>query len=226
MLYVDLQKSLAEFTLEVQLSVGNEILVLFGPSGSGKTTILKMIAGLLRPDGGVIRYGDQVFFSSEQQIFLRPQARRIGYMFQNYALFPHMTVEKNIWYGVQQADKQNAKVLYERLMHILKIGRLSSRGINQLSGGERQRVALARALMAKPDILLLDEPMSAVDKATRLELQLELKQLQASWQIPFILVTHDWEEAQIMGNRFFFIERGRQTAPVRVDASCTKAMMY
>lgn len=215
MLYVDLQKSLAEFTLEVQLSVGNEILVLFGPSGSGKTTILKMIAGLLRPDGGVIRYGDQVFFSSEQQIFLRPQARHIGYMFQNYALFPHMTVEKNIWYGVQQADKQNAKVLYEQLMHILKIDRLSSRGINQLSGGERQRVALARALMAKPDILLLDEPMSAVDKATRLELQLELKQLQASWQIPFILVTHDWEEAQTMGNRFFFIERGRQTAPVR-----------
>lgn len=219
MLYVDLQKSLAEFTLEVQLSVGNEILVLFGPSGSGKTTILKMIAGLLRPDGGVIRYGDQVFFSSEQQIFLRPQARRVGYMFQNYALFPHMTVEKNIWYGVRQADKQHAQGLYERLINILKIGRLSSRGVNQLSGGERQRVALARALMAKPDILLLDEPMSAVDKETRMELQLELKQLQTGWRIPFILVTHDWEEAKTMGNRFFFLERGRQTAPIRAMQS-------
>ena len=212
MLQVDLQKKLADFTLSVQFAVDNEILVLFGPSGSGKTTILKMIAGLLPPDGGIIRYRDKVFFSSGQQICLRPQARRIGYMFQNYALFPHMTVEKNIWYGVRD-NKEQAKSLYDRLMGILKIGRLSSRSINQLSGGERQRVALARALMAKPDILLLDEPMSAVDRETRRDLQLELKQLQAGWQIPFILVTHDWEEAKTMGTRFFFLERGRQTAP-------------
>jgi molybdate transport system ATP-binding protein len=211
MLNVNIQKRLADFILDVRFSVENNILVLFGPSGAGKTTILRSIAGLIRPDQGTIGYRDQLFFCSASKTSLPPQHRRVGYMFQEYALFPHMNVEKNIWYGVRES-KVKADELYGKLMALLKIEPLASRFIDQLSGGERQRVALARALMAQPNILLLDEPLSALDQDTRCELQAELKALQAIWKIPFILVTHDQEEAKALGDQYLFIEKGRQVA--------------
>lgn len=211
MLQVDIRKKLADFTLELQFTVENNILVLFGPSGSGKTTILRSIAGLIKPDEGKIIYQNQLFFCSDTRTFIPPQARSVGYMFQEYALFPHMNVKKNIWYGVKQ-QKKAANELYERLMGLLKIEHLASRFIDRLSGGERQRVALARALMAQPNILLLDEPLSALDKDTRLELQSELRKMQEIWHIPFILVTHDIEEAEVLGDQILFIERGRQVS--------------
>ncbi|MDF2501636.1 MAG: potA 1 [Anaerosporomusa subterranea] len=214
MLNVDIKKRLADFTLDVRFSVENNILVLFGPSGAGKTTILRSIAGLIKPDQGTISYCDQLFFCSVTKTFLAPQHRRVGYMFQEYALFPHMNVEKNIWYGVK-GSKEKADELYGKLMDLLKIETLASRFIDKLSGGERQRVALARALMAQPNILLLDEPLSALDKDTRCELQAELRTMQSIWKIPFILVTHDPEEAKALGDQFLFIEKGRQvTQPV------------
>ena len=209
MLEVEIRTDLAEFTLAVNFSVDNNILVLFGPSGAGKTTVLRSIAGLHRPDQGRICYDGKLFFDSATNTCLPPQHRRVGYMFQDYALFPHMNVQKNIWYGVKESNA-GAIELYGRLMELLKIEKLSSRSVDQLSGGEKQRVALARALMAQPSILLLDEPLSALDKATRSELQSELKTMQAIWQIPFILVTHDPEEAKALGQQFVFIERGRQ----------------
>jgi molybdate transport system ATP-binding protein len=212
MLQVDIKKKLADFTLEVQFSLENNILVLFGPSGSGKTTILRCVAGLVKPDEGIITYREQQFFSSRHKTFIPPQHRHIGYMFQEYALFPHMDVRKNIWYGVKEC-KEKANELYEKLMGLLKIEHLASRFVDQLSGGERQRVALARALMTEPSILLLDEPMSSLDTATRMELQAELKRMQGIWNIPFILVTHDPDEARTLGDQFLFIEKGRQVSP-------------
>jgi len=211
MLTIDIRKRLAEFTLDINLSVENNILVLFGPSGCGKTTTLRCIAGLLKPDDGRIVNNDQILFSTEPQTFVPPHRRKVGYMFQEFALFPHMNVKKNIWYGAKQGDP-GSELLYKRLLHLLKIEPLSNRSIERLSGGEKQRVALARALMAGPEILLLDEPLSALDGDTRLELQTELKRLQKLWNIPFILVTHDPEEAANLGDKVIFLEKGRQVS--------------
>jgi molybdate transport system ATP-binding protein len=208
-LSVDIVKNLPDFQLKIQFSMEQDILVLFGPSGCGKTTTLRCIAGLLKPDAGRIVYEGQPFHDSVQEVFVPPRERNIGYMFQDYALFPHMNVQKNIWYGVRNQTGETS-LMYEKLISLLKIGHLAKRYTTQLSGGEKQRVALARALMAQPRILLLDEPLSSLDLDTRLELQQELKNMQKLWKIPFILVTHDPEEALSMGTEVFFIDQGRQ----------------
>ena len=209
MLSVDIVKRLPDFSLEIGFSIERDILVLFGPSGCGKTTTLRCIAGLLKPDAGRVVSDGRVFFDADAGIFVPPRDRQVGYMFQEFALFPHMNVRRNIWYGVRERGRE-ADEMYERLMALLKIEHLAKRYVDQLSGGEKQRVALARALMAKPRILLLDEPLSSLDKDTRLELQAELKDMQKLWGIPFVLVTHDPEEARTMGGRVLFIDKGRQ----------------
>lgn len=216
MLYVDIKKNLAEFTLDVEFFVENNIVVLFGPSGCGKTTTLRCIAGLVKPDDGRITNNAHTFFSSKPQIFVPPNRRKVGYMFQEFALFPHMDVKANIWYGVKRRG-QSADDLYKRLLNLLKIGHLTDRYTDKLSGGEKQRAALARALMAEPEVLLLDEPLSALDYDTRLELQAELKRIQKLWNIPFILVTHDHDEANVMGDKVLFLENGRQVTRSRVN---------
>lgn len=214
MLAVDIKKRLADFILEVKFTVERNVLVLFGPSGSGKTTVLRSIAGLVRPDEGSIVYDGRVFFSTAANTFVPPRERSIGYMFQEFALFPHMNVKKNVWYGVKKHN-QAATEMYGRLMELLKIEHLAGRYVGQLSGGEKQRVALARALMAEPKILLLDEPLSSLDSATRLELQAELKKMQEIWDIPFILVTHDPDEAKALGHQILYLDKGRQAGPPR-----------
>ncbi len=214
MLEVAVEKRLADFTLAVEFTVDANILVLFGPSGAGKTTILRTIAGLIRPDAGRIACGGRLFYSAADRVFLPPQTRRVGYMFQDYALFPHMNVRKNIWYGVRRRTAATEE-LYGRLMALLKIEHLAERGIAALSGGEKQRVALARALMTEPEVLLLDEPLSALDSATRLDLQAELKRIHDLWRIPFILVTHDLAEAKALGDDILFLAKGRQVSDCR-----------
>lgn len=209
MLKVTIKKILPDFDLEMDFEVKNNITVLFGPSGCGKTTTLRCIAGLERPDAGKIMLDDQSFFSSMEKIFVPPRERGVGYMFQDYALFPHMSVESNILYGVKKKDNTSQE-LYRELIDLLKIEPLIHRGIKQLSGGEKQRVALARALMANPKILLLDEPLSALDSETRLELQDELKNMQSIWGIPFIMVTHDREEAEKLSDQTIYMNKGKR----------------
>lgn len=209
MLSVDIIKSLPDFSLSIRFSIERDILVLFGPSGCGKTTTLRSIAGLLQPDGGRIVNDGEVFFDSTNKIFIPPRQRRIGYMFQDFALFPHMNVYRNIWYGVRDHD-QEARQMYEKLTNLLKIGHLAERSPGQLSGGEKQRVALARALMAQPKILLLDEPLSSLDTETRWEVRNELREMQRIWNIPFILVTHDPDEARFLGDQVLYMQKGRQ----------------
>ncbi len=208
MLRVKISKKLPDFILDMAFTIRNNILVLFGPSGCGKTTTLRCVAGLDRPDQGHITMKNQLFFSSEQRIFLPPQQRKVGYMFQDYALFPHYTVRKNILYGVKKLDATR-QARYGNLLDMLKISHLPERYPAVLSGGEKQRVALARALMAEPEILLLDEPLSAVGDDIRRELQEELKKLHEFWGIPFILVTHSKSEAEYLGDEIIFIEKGR-----------------
>lgn len=211
MLKAFFRKNLPAFELEVNLSLSQGILAIIGPSGAGKTTILQCLAGLQTPSWGQINIQDKNIFSSEQSINVPIKNRRIGYVFQDYALFPHMTVEKNVMYGRPKKGSLNKKSLRASdLLEMFKIDHLRDRYTNQISGGEKQRVALARALMTEPDLLLLDEPLSALDQNTRRTLQQELLKLQAQWKIPFILVTHDVQEAEMLGDQIIKLEQGKQ----------------
>ena len=211
MLKAHFTKKLPAFEIEIDVSLSHGILALVGPSGAGKTTILQCVAGLQTPSWGEIKINDEIIFSSEQGKDIPIRKRRIGYVFQDYALFPHMSVEKNVMYGKPQKGSIPNKVLtVSNVLEMLKIEHLRNRYPNQISGGEKQRVALARALMTEPELLLLDEPLSALDQDTRSKLQQELLKLRAQWQIPFILVTHDLQEAEILGNQIIKLDQGKQ----------------
>jgi molybdate transport system ATP-binding protein len=205
-------------TVDVEFRFEDGILVLFGPSGSGKTTVLNCLSGLLKPDQGEISLGDRLFFSSANNIEIPVRKRRTGYVFQHYALFPHMTVKDNVLYGVPGRHKMKVKDRYRmsvlEVLDMLKITRLQNRYPSELSGGEKQRVALARALMVEPELLLLDEPLSAVDHAMRRELREELKQLQRVWRIPFVLVTHSREEMKLLADEVLFLKCGEKAGHI------------
>lgn len=205
------RKKLPTFDLVVDISLSHGILALVGPSGAGKTTILQCVAGLQTPSWGEINIHGKTVFSSEQGADVPIRDRHIGYLFQDYALFPHMTVEKNVMYGKPKKGNTPNKVLTaSNVLELLKIEHLRNRYPSQISGGEKQRVALARALMTEPELLLLDEPLSALDGDTRSTLQQELLKLQAQWKIPFILVTHDVREAEMLGDQIIKLDHGKQ----------------
>lgn len=192
--------------LNVEFSCASgQLLALVGPSGAGKSTVLRCIAGLHRSQG-TIRSHQRDWFNSDKKINLTPQQRRVGFVFQNYALFPHLTVAENIQLVCSDTmDNQ----LVERLLSKVRLKGLSHRYPNQLSGGQQQRVALARALARDPDVLLLDEPFSAVDKVTRRKLYLELNSLRRELKMPIILVTHDLDEATMLADTMVVIHDGQ-----------------
>ncbi|RJE47558.1 MULTISPECIES: ATP-binding cassette domain-containing protein [unclassified Dehalobacter] len=213
MLKAKFNLTLRHFELEAELEAENEILVLVGPSGSGKTTILKCLAGLKAPSQGIIQINDRIVYFSENKINCPSKERRVGYVFQEYALFPHMSVRKNILYGVSKEKRHAKPQAAEDMMEMLGILHLQNRYPQHISGGEKQRVALARALMTEPEIMLLDEPLSALDQETRSGLQQELKKIQKQWKIPFVLVTHDLAEAELLGDQIIRIDKGK-TFPI------------
>jgi molybdate transport system ATP-binding protein len=186
------------------------VTVLFGPSGAGKSTLLRLLAGLERPDAGQILFRGETWFDAARAIHLPPQRRRAGFLFQDYALFPHLTVLDNVAYA---ADRARAAVLLERF----GLSALAARKPRGISGGEQQRVALARALAAGPSLLLLDEPLSALDAATRLRTRSQLRRMLRESGIPSIVVTHDRSEAIALGDWMAVMVEGRvrQTGPVQ-----------
>lgn len=214
MLQVQIMKKRAHFALEASFIVHNEIVVLFGQSGSGKTSILECIAGLLTPDAAQITLHGKDLCTPIGSV--PPQKRNIGYVFQDYALFPHMTVEKNILYGIHSRKQDVDTSFLQEICETLGIRHLLKSYPSKISGGEKQRVALARALAIKPDLLLLDEPLSALDPVTRAECQDELLRLHQLWNIPVLLVTHDESEAYKLGNRILRLRMGRIEEEVRV----------
>ncbi|HHY96011.1 MAG TPA: ATP-binding cassette domain-containing protein [Firmicutes bacterium] len=225
MLKVTLQKKLPDFTLRVDFDWENGILVVFGPSGAGKTTLLDCLAGLQRPDEGRIELRGRMLFDSATRINQPPQRRRIGYVFQNYALFPHLTVKQNVMFGLGggcKCEDRRYRLSVLEVLEVLRIVHLQHRYPTQLSGGEQQRVALARALMTEPDLLLLDEPWSALDEDTRAAVRDEVVGLQRRWQIPFLLVTHDRQEAEALGEMILHLQQGRQRLRCASARFCTQ----
>ena len=194
------------FTLQVQESMSVEVLGLFGPSGSGKTTLLESIAGIRTPDTGEIRVADRVLFSSAQRINVPPQNRHIGYVPQDALLFPNMSVKGNIRYG---RGAREAEQTFESLVEILELQQLLARDVDRLSGGEKQRVAIARALMTRPSILLLDEPLAAVDRERRDRILPYVLRIRQELHVPLIYVTHDADEMRAIADRVLHLDGGR-----------------
>lgn len=189
--------------IDTELARG-ELLCLYGHSGAGKTTLLRIIAGLIRPESGRISFDDELWFDADKRIFLSPQERNTGFMFQDYALFPHLSVEKNITYA--QKIKDNTEL--ESLMEIFGLSTLRNQKPGKLSGGQKQRVALARTLASKPKLLLLDEPLSALDYEMRLNLQEEILKAHQMLNSASILVSHDPAEIRKMGTSVLELRNG------------------
>ncbi len=208
-IHIDIEKAMFTANGKINLTfkaiiLAGEIVSIYGDSGAGKTTLLRMLAGLVKPDKGIIKFGDSVWFNSDKKINIVPQNRNIGLMFQDYALFPNMTIEQNISFA--QTIK-NDKAVYE-LLNVFGLFELRNRRPNGLSGGQKQRVALARALARKPKLLLLDEPLSAIDANLRSQLQDEILMANKSTGLTTILVSHDLNEVFKMANRVICIENG------------------
>jgi molybdate transport system ATP-binding protein len=195
---------------------GFSVTVLIGASGSGKTTVLRCLAGLDLPQRGRVSFGETVWFDSARRVNLRPQQREIGYLFQEYALFPHLTVFDNIAYGRVRSPHGEVRRRVGDLLAMLRLGGLEGRYPHELSGGQQQRVALARTVAPRPRLLLLDEPLSALDSPTRSELRRELRAVLSEWGVPTIMVTHDPAEVAAFADEVVVMCDGRvrQHGPV------------
>jgi len=208
MLTLRVRLNLDGFQLDIDLESGSEVVVLLGPSGAGKSLTLQSVAGLMTPDTGLIEINGRKLFDSSSKINLPPQQRRVGYVFQNYALFPHLTVEKNIGYGLHKLPKSERSRRVTDMINLVRLTGLEERYPRQLSGGQQQRVALARALATEPEILLLDEPFAALDAPIRANLRQEFRALQQRLNIPALFVTHDLEEAATLAHRMAVVIDG------------------
>src|SRR5215470_11692624 len=203
------------FRLDVEFTAPSGVTILFGPSGSGKTTCLRAVAGIVTPDEGRISLDGRLYFDSASGVNLSIQRRRVGFVFQDYVLFPHLTAEQNVAYGIRSGENSGAQsraAKSERaheLLSLLGIDYVARQYPRELSGGESQRVALARALASDPAIVLLDEPLSAVDAKTRARLLIEIKATQQRTGIPFLYVTHNVAEVVEIGDHVIVLNEGR-----------------
>lgn len=212
MLVVDVEKRLGEFDIAVKFESSGNVTALFGPSGSGKTSVVNMIAGLVKPDRGRIVLDDTVLFDSAARIDVPAHRRRIGYVFQEGRLFPHLTVAQNLDYGRWMNRVAADPAERERILSLLNIGHLLTRRPGKLSGGERQRVAFGRALLMNPRLLLLDEPLASLDRARKLEILPYLAKLRDEARVPMIYVSHQAGEIVKLASQVVRIEDGKVLA--------------
>jgi molybdate transport system ATP-binding protein len=208
-LAVTAKKTVHGFTLDIAWEIGNELAVLFGYSGAGKSMTLQLTAGLMKPDKGSIVLNGRTLFSSASRVDLFPQERSFGYVFQDLALFPHMTVRENILYGAHGIKEAERDKRAREMIDMFRLTGLEDSLPREISGGQKQRVALARALIRKPEALLLDEPFSALDNPIRAEMRKYLLDIQRAFNIPVVLVTHDLVEASTLADTVIVYAQGR-----------------
>lgn len=211
-LQANIVKNLQAFRLEVEFTAAAGFTIVFGPSGAGKTTLLDCLAGLLRPDAGRIAVGKNILFDAAERVNLPPARRSVGYVFQDLALFPHLTVEQNVQYGLAHLPRSQRQERAAAALDSFRILQLAKRHPRDISGGERQRVALARALVTDPKVLLLDEPLAALDAATKSRIVDDLRQWNEGHRIPILYVTHSRDEVFALGERVLVLDRGRIAA--------------
>ena len=223
MIDVDISLAVADgprrFDVEARFTADVPVVALYGPSGAGKSLTLQALAGLLRPSGGRIRLGGRVVYDSRRCIDLPPQARRVGYVFQSYALFPHLSVRENVAFGLTNWRRRLGRAEAERveaIMRDLEIEALAASRPSTLSGGQQQRVALARALVRQPDVLLLDEPFAALHPMLRVRLRAELQQIQRDFRVPMVMISHDLDDVAALADVMFVMEDGRVAREVNL----------
>lgn len=215
-MYFKIIKKLDHFTVDLEYEFDRGVLVIQGESGAGKTTILNCISGLATPDEGRIAIGDRTVFDSAAGVNLPTRLRNVGYLFQNYALFPNMTVRQNVVYGIRnkpeykEKEKKEALLKYaDEIMDTFGIAHLKKKHPSLISGGEKQRVALSRAIVTKPGLLLLDEPFSALDQQTKENVYRQFEAFKKNFRIPTVLITHDPAESEMFADQRILIKDGR-----------------
>jgi molybdate transport system ATP-binding protein len=211
-LRVEVFKQLGAFSVDVAFTSEGRVTGLFGSSGAGKTSLVSMIAGLVKPDRGIIAIDSAVLYDSTARIHIPPHRRRIGYVFQDARLFPHLSVAQNLDYGRRMNRLTRDPAQESRITDMLDIGHLLNRRPGGLSGGERQRVALGRALLSQPRLLLLDEPMGALDEERKAEILPYLKRLRDEGDVPMVFVSHDADEMRQLATQVVMLKRGRVAA--------------
>lgn len=211
-LKVNIRRQAGTFHLDVAFSVEKPLTAIFGPSGSGKTTILNCISGVIEPHDGEISIGGMPLYSSEDGVNLPPESRNIGYVFQEGLLFPHLTVEKNIFYGFNPADESRCHIVPQAVIDVLDIENFLGKKPRQLSGGEQQRVSIARALLSHPRLLIFDEPVSALDWGLKSRFLGYLKRIKEEFHVPILYVTHAFSEIMNLADEVIVIKDGRVLA--------------
>jgi len=206
---VELHHTFPDFTLDVRFTTAADVTVLFGPSGVGKSLTVRAIAGLFTPHRGYIQVEEEVWLDTARTLHIPPQKRRVGYVPQHYGLFPHLTVGENVAFGLRHMAPGERQQRVQEMLTLMRLEGLADRRPGELSGGQQQRVALARALVTQPRLLLLDEALGALDPVLREELRETVRTIQHRYRIPLFLITHDVEEAALLGDYWIVFEEGR-----------------
>jgi molybdate transport system ATP-binding protein len=207
-LTMNVRKSFSAFSLSTDFTIDGDRVGIFGASGSGKSTLVSMLAGLLQPDSGEIVLGGEYLFSREKGINLRPEQRRIAVVFQQHCLFPHLSVRNNLLYGFKRCPTEFRTIDFNTLVNVLELEGLLGRSVTHLSGGEKQRVALGRAMLANPRLLLMDEPLSALDDALRFQIIPYLRSVSEHFGIPYLFISHSLIEMRLMTDSALVFEKG------------------
>ena len=225
LLLKNIRVPLTDFVLEADVEITGRVTALLGPSGAGKTTLLDLLAGLRDAESAFIQLEDRVLTDTAQKIFVPPRERGLGYVPQDLALFPHLSVRQNLLYGHQPGANANPLFTFDHVVAVMEVEPLLARGVTTISGGEKQRVALARALLSSPKLLLLDEPLASLDAELKARILPYLRRVRDEFQLPMIYVSHEPEEVRVLCDDVLRIERGRLTGgnlhakPFTTDAS-------
>jgi molybdate transport system ATP-binding protein len=209
---VAVTKRLDAFSIDAAFVGGRGVTALFGVSGAGKTSVIQILAGLLRPDGGHVKINERILFDSSRNINLPPEKRRLGYVFQDARLFPHMNIERNLTYGARDPDRRSKGIAISDVVSVLGLEGMLKRKPTTLSGGERQRVAIGRALLADPELLLMDEPLASLDAGRRSEIMTFIEMVQVTFSIPIIYVSHNMDEVVRLADDLVVLDNGRVRA--------------